>query len=298
MSTEGEGLDEQQQALLAALRAVLEPLSRLAVARGVPYALLEEVLRLSVVRAAAQAHPGLAPHRSVSRIATATGLNRREVTRLVEASSQAKPPTARSLINEVYARWRTSAEYTDEQGAPKALKRLGPAPSFESLAQSVTRDVHPRSMLDELLRLKMARLDETTDLVTVPSDGFVPSGDRIRMLGFLADNVGDHLSAGVDNVLDEGRRHFEQAVFADGLSQESVEAVRAMLIPQWTQLLKTLVPPLEAHVQRDAQVPLAQQKRIRVGLYAYDAPSLDALAEQAKQPTPKPVAPLRRPRKS
>ena len=40
--------------------------------------------------------------------------------------------------------------------APRALPRVGPAPSFESLAQEVTRDVHPRALLEELLRLKLA----------------------------------------------------------------------------------------------------------------------------------------------
>jgi hypothetical protein len=298
MTAGDKGSEEQMQALMAALGAVLEPLSRLAIARGLPYALLEETLKLCIVRAAAQAHPGLPPHRSVSRIATATGLNRREVTRLVEAAGQPVARTGRSVANELYAHWRSAPEYLDARGEPLVLKRLGPGPSFESLAQSVTRDVHPRSLLDELLRLKMATLDEATDTVSARVEGFVPSGDQVRMLGFLADNVGDHLAAGVDNVLDEGRRHFEQAVFADGLSQSSVDQIRALLAPQWKQVLQTLVPPLERQVKQDAELPISQQRRIRIGFYAFDDASEEAQAEQAKAPVAKPVAPLRRPRKS
>ena len=85
--------DDEQQALLDALRALLGPMARLAVARGLPCAALEEALRRAVVDAAAQAHPDVAPSRSVSRIATATGLNRREVTRLVQASADAEVAT-------------------------------------------------------------------------------------------------------------------------------------------------------------------------------------------------------------
>ncbi len=301
MSVDGKDSDEQQQALMAALRAVLEPLSRLAVARGLPYAVLDETLRQCVVRAAAQAHPGLPTHRSVSRIATATGLNRREVTRLVEAVSGpagSAAPARRSHADELYAHWRATPDYCDTQGQPLALKRLGPMPSFESLAQSVTRDVHPRSLLDELLRLKMASLNEETDVVSARAEGFVPSGDQARMLGFLADNVGDHLAAGVDNVLDEGRRHFEQAVFADGLSQASVDQIRTRLAPHWAQVLQAVVPPLERQVHADAKVPVAQQRRIRIGLYAFDDASADALAQRALEPAAKPGAPLRRPRKT
>lgn len=298
MTAGDKSSDEQQQALMAALGAVLEPLSRLAIARGLPYAQLEEALKLCVVRAAAQAHPGLPPHRSVSRIATATGLNRREVTRLVEAAGRPVARAGRSVVNELYAHWRSAPDYVDARGEPLVLKRLGPAPSFDSLAQGVTRDVHPRSLLDELLRLKMATLDDATDTVSARVEGFVPSGDQVRMLGFLADNVGDHLEASVDNVIDEGRRHFEQAVFADGLSQASIDQIRTLLAPQWKQVLQSLVPPLEQQVQQDADLPAPLQRRIRIGLYAFDDASEEARAEQAKTSVAKPLAPLRRPRKS
>ena len=45
--------NDEQQALLDAVRAVFAPLARLSVARGLPYAALEEALRRAVVQAAA-----------------------------------------------------------------------------------------------------------------------------------------------------------------------------------------------------------------------------------------------------
>lgn len=290
---------DEQQALLAAVRAVLVPLARLAVARGLPYAALEETLKQAVVSAAAAAHPGVAPHRSVSRIATATGINRREVTRLVMHTEPDAPPQGRSLATEVFTLWVSKAEFRGADGQPMRLPRLGPAPSFESLAHQVTRDVHPRSLLDELLRLQMADLDEATDTVGPKREGFVPSGDRVRMLGFLSHNVGDHLTAGVDNVLGDGRRHFEQALFADGLSEASIRAVRALIGPQWTLLLQALVPTLEKLVEQDAALPTADQRRMRVGLYAFDDLTDEAQAARRADPRPDPAAaPRRRPRKT
>lgn len=64
------------EALLQALDALLAPLARLAVARGLPCATVEGLLRRAFVRAAQEAHPALPAHRMVSRIATATGLKR------------------------------------------------------------------------------------------------------------------------------------------------------------------------------------------------------------------------------
>jgi hypothetical protein len=285
--------DDEQRALRDALRVVLAPLARLAVSRGLPFGTLEEALKREVVQAAADAHPHAAPQRSVSRISTATGINRREVTRLMQPLDAA-PARGRSVASEVFAHWLGDRAYRDRKGSPRVLPRQGPAPSFESLAQAVTRDVHPRSLLDELLRLKLAAYDEQADSVALLRQGFVPSGDRVRMLGFLADNVGDHLSASVDNVLADGRRHFEQAVFAEGLSAASMDAVRALVGPQWKALLEALVPPLEKMIEADAAIPPEQRRRVRIGLYAFDAATPNA----AKAMPPPKTPPKRRTRKT
>ncbi|HVQ04857.1 MAG TPA: hypothetical protein VMT14_15155, partial [Burkholderiaceae bacterium] len=51
----------EQEALLAALRRVLEPLAELAVQRGLSYAPIEELVRRAFVGAADAAHPDLLP---------------------------------------------------------------------------------------------------------------------------------------------------------------------------------------------------------------------------------------------
>lgn len=298
METDPSNASDEPHALRAALRAVFEPMARLAVMRGVPYATLEEELARAVVRAALAAHPGVPAHRSVSRIATSTGINRREVTRLVNQPADQPAQPNRTLANEVFTHWRTAPEFQDSAGLPRPLPRLGPSPSFEALAQTVTRDVHARSLLDELLRLRMAELDEDRDEVRLLTQGFVPSGDQVRMLGFLADNVGDHLAAGVDNVLGDGRRHFEQALFAEDLSEASMQEVRRLVGPQWQALMQALVPPLEKLIEADASLPALQRRRVRIGLYAYEAPTDEARRAGASPVPPPPAAPRRRPRKT
>lgn len=274
----------EQPALHAALAALMAPVARLAVARGLPYAEVEEMLRLAFVQAAARAHPGLPEHRKVSRISTTTGINRREVTRLVQAAQQAQPaPRARSVASEVFTHWRSQPPYRGADGEPAVLPRAGPAPSFETLAQAVTRDVHPRSLLDELCRLGLARWDEAADTVALLREGFVAHGDIARQLAFLGDNVGDHLRAAVANVIDgDDRAHFEQAVFADGLSADSIASVRPAVRAQWQALLQALVPALEARVEADAALQPAPQGRLRVGLYTYHEG-----AEPAPEPSPR-----------
>jgi len=286
-NTSGE-VDEQQ-ALLAALRQVLEPLAELAVQRGLPYAPVEELVRRAFVAAADTAHPHLLPHRKVSRVSTTTGINRREVARLLavirDAQARQELPR-RSVASELFAHWVSDARYRDRHGDPRVLKRQGRAPSFESLARAITRDVHPRSVLDELLRLKLAVHDTDRDTVELVRDAFVPSEDRVRMLQFLGANAGDHLAGAVTNVLSGGRRHFEQAVFADGLTEASVQEVWAQISELWKTLLAMLVPILEEKVERDAQAPGATQ-RLRVGLYTFDADTAAASPKPAPRKTRK-----------
>jgi len=273
------GLPEQpDDALQTALRAVLSPLARLAVERGLPFAAAEEIMKQAFVDWAADAHPGLLPHRKVSRISTATGINRREVTRLTRTRA-APAPRRVSVASEVYARWLTDAAYQSADGQPLALPRQGAAPSFESLAQAVTRDVHPRSLLDELLRLKLGTLDAASDSVTLAADA-TPRGDTAQMLGFLGDNVGDHLQAAVGNVLGSGDRHFDQALFADGLSDATMAWLRQSVLDRWRGLLAEMVPELERRLAEDAQPGPPPARRWRLGLYSYDEnPTSPAPAE-------------------
>jgi len=210
---------DERTALVGALASLLEPIAVLAVSRGLSFAAVEDLLKAAFVENARRAQPESAGQRIVSRVATATGLTRREVTRLLEAP-RGLPPPRPSPATQVFTRWRADPALRDKRGNVVALRRQGPAPSFEALARSITQDVHPRSLLDELCRLGLAV--EDGDDVQLVRDSVVASRGSERAYGFLAGNVGDHLRAGVANVLAEAPPHVEQAVFADGLSAESL----------------------------------------------------------------------------
>ena len=243
------------EALHAALRQVLLPLARLALARGFTHAALDEGLKQALVEAADAQQAALPPHRRVSRIATTTGIHRREVTRLVgllRDDEASRAPPQRSLASELFAHWRTDRHYCDRRGSPAELPRQGPSPSFESLARQITRDVHPRSLLEELLRLGLAAHDSRRDTVRLLREAFVPQGDEARLLRALGHNVGSHFDAAVDNLLEGDRSHFEQALFAHGLGEQSLAEFRTLVRDQWQSLLDAMVPALEAMVERDA----------------------------------------------
>ena len=269
-------------ALVAALAAVLQPLARLAVAKGIPARDLEEMLRIALVAAARESLPDGNAARQVSRIASATGLTRREVTRLVGSDNTLPAPT-RSPATQVFARWVSAPDYAGTDGRPLALPRQGPAPSFEALAQSVTRDVHPRSLLDTLVRVGLVEENGANGTVRLLKDRYVPDPADDRLWSLLGGNVGDHLAAAVANVAGGGPRHVEQAVFADGLSSESLPAVRELAQAQWQAAVHALVPALQQLIDADRRSGRPGTHRVRIGLYSYAAPAA-APAQRSETP--------------
>ncbi len=280
------------KAVRSALRAVLYPLVRLAMAKGVRYAEVDELLRDVFVQVAREAHAGVPVQRSVSRISASTGLNRREVTRLLQNGPETDAK-ARSPATEVFARWISDPDWQHE-GQPLRLPRLGAAPSFEALANSVNRDVRPRALLEELVRLGLARVHDD-DHVSLTDEHFVPSHDEGQMLDFLSANVGDHLHAAVENVVQHGQvRHLEQALFADELTVESIDVLRPQANTQWKTLVRALIPKVQLRLDHDkAHASQPRNQRVRIGMFMYSTtmptpaePAAPAPAEHASEPEP------------
>jgi hypothetical protein len=146
----------------------------------------------------------------------------------------------------------------------------------------VTQDVHPRSLLDELIRLQLAQWDQAEDTVSLLEEAFTPHGDLQDMLGFLGSNVGDHLQAAVDNVLSSESLHFEQAVFAGGLNAQTADALRALARRHWKALMAEAVPLMESGLRDVAAAAESAEPtplhRVRLGLFTYHDDPGDGLA--------------------
>lgn len=275
-STLADALSADQLAAIAALDSIFAPLAKLCLSKGIRIQAMEEQLRVAFVQAAHEAQPAPSSTRLTSRISAATGLTRREVDRLTR-TPRSVPDAPRSPITELFTRWLSDPALRGAEGKPLQLPRQGPAPSFEALANSVTRDVHPRTLLEELCRLQLATHLSATDEVALLRDAFVPSGDWARMLGFLGDNVGDHFRAAVSNVLNDGRQQLEQAIFADELSAESLLETASLMTAQWRTLLTAIAPQLEKMIERDRQLGRPQNHHIRIGMYTW-SPTMPPIA--------------------
>ena len=126
--------------------------------------------------------------------------------------------------------------------AETCAAQRGTLPSFEALVQSVSRDVRPRTVLDELLRQDIVRTDG--DAVVLDLDALVGPADTDQRMHFFAHNVGDHMAAAVENLLAEKPVLLERAVFYNHLTEDSVRDI-------------------ERHVRRLSQDALLQVNKAR-----------------------------------
>ncbi|MEI7446564.1 MAG: DUF6502 family protein [Burkholderiales bacterium] len=274
---------DASEATLDALFAVLCELSRLSMDGGVLYGQLDDLLKRALIFAALRAareHGGDTPV-PFSRLSVMTGIHRKEVKRVAESLAGAPVRRHRAPAAEVFTRWVTDPAWQDPSGRPLVLpRRIDRADvlSFEKLARAVTTDVHPKTLLDELLRLRLVVHDTTHDTVALRADAFVPVGEVDRLFELAGGALADHVAAvrvnlstlaGTGGGDDAMAPFLEQSLFADALSDPSARESAQRAAAFWRELLRTMAPALQRLEDGDREAGRPATHRIRIGMYCY-----------------------------
>ncbi len=248
------------------------PLIRLMLSHGVKYNQLQELLKSVMVEVAAQEVTLTQALRAQSRISVATGLRRPEVKRLLE--EPVRPHTkGRSVMADVFGRWTADKRYRDGRGRIKPLIRLsseGGDESFEALVRSIKKDVHPRSVFEDMQRLGLVALDNK-GRVKLMQSAFTPKEDLAEMLHFLGANVGSHLDSAVRNTLGQTPESLEQSMLGEGLSERGIAQVEARAREEWRRLFKELGELMMQTMEQDKAEGLKGTRQIRIGMYSANA---------------------------
>jgi hypothetical protein len=215
--------------LQAPLARLLRPLVRLCIRSGMTFPALAQLLRELFVNVAEHDFALDGKEQTDSRVSLLTGIHRKEVARLRGAGTPVnETPATLSRTSAIIARWLAAPEFTDRKGDPLPLPRTadGDAPSFESLVESITKDVRPRAVLDEWLDRQLVTINAKEEIVLVDT-AFVPRGDDDRKWHYLGRNLHDHVAAAADNVSALKPRFLERAVHYDGLSAKLARRLEA-----------------------------------------------------------------------
>lgn len=258
-----------------AVERVLRPFVRAMIAHGLSYTQLIVHLKRMYVDVAEREFTIAGRRQTDSRITLLTAVHRKDVKRLRGGQQTPVPPPARlSLHAEMIALWRGDPAFLDESGAPRALPlRAAPGePSFDALVERVSKDFRGRVVLDEWLRLGLAKQDG--ELVTLNAAAFVPRDGFDELAYYFGRNLHDHIAAAEHNLARRGPPFLERSVYYDGLTPDSVAALREMAEKLGTEALLALNREALRRAGEDHDKPGPKQ-RFTFGAYFYGAPEDD-----------------------
>lgn len=259
--------------LVMAVRRLLRPLVRLLLSYSVQYPYLSNLLKLTYVEVATREFPLEDRPQSDSRVSLLTGIHRQDVKRLRgEMVGDSPPPPVVSIGAQLVSRWLGEATYLDAKSQPKSLSRLasnGGEASFERLVQSVNKDIRPRVVLDEWLRLGVADLDNQ-DRVVLRTDAFVPVHGMEEKLFYFGKVIHDHLAASEHNLTTGQPLMLDRCVYFDHLTEQSAEALAEYSRILAGEAMQAMNRRALALQQADATKPDATH-RTNFGLYFYHA---------------------------
>lgn len=259
---------EHAQLALREAATLMLPVALWLLRSGVTYPAFAQLLKGVFVEAAGSelARDQGAPTQSA--LSLLSGVHRKDVRALADGAPRERPTARPPLSSQVFTRWITDPKYRDAHCKPRALPRAGGRRGFESLCADLSNDVHPRAVLDELIRLGQVALEG--DNVVVIAESFVPSAHVDELSALFSANAADHIAAAVSNLTSGAPKFLEQSVYADGLTPESIEQLHQAARKAWAQAFESVVTTARARVDLDNDQ--AGNLRMRFGAYYYSEP--------------------------
>jgi hypothetical protein len=266
------GYNKTQIALVKAVATLCRPLIRLLIEKGMTFPQFRELMKELYIEVADEhfSLDGMKP--SDSRIFVLTGIHRKDIKRIRQQSEQenSQITSSASLGGEIIARWTSMPAYLDKKGRPRQLLKSSndDDPGFEQLVSGVSKDVRPKVILEEWLRLNIVKIKD--DYIILNKSAFVTNKEFSEMAYYLGHNIHDHIASCVNNILDESDPMLERSVYYASLTADSVKQLNTIASKRGNDLLqymnKEAIKLYDADKNKDDAI-----YRMRLGVYWYQA---------------------------
>jgi len=258
--------------LQKAVTRVLSPLVRLLLRHGVSHGDFASWAKQAYVNEAAK-HFGIdgkAP--SVSRMAIVTGINRKEVKRLLDLPADIEPGIGKhNRALRVVTGWLQDSEFHNADGEPGVLCFGDASDTFNQLVRRYGGDVPARAVLDELQRVGTVKLDVAN--VELLTHGYVPHESQEAMLDVFATSARDLLTTLDHNLADIGNNRLQLSVAYDNVSDVGLTQFRRLGRDKAMIFLRELDEWLQQHDQGDTEPSSGERNRVGLGLYLIEETS-------------------------
>jgi len=262
-------MSARPQEVLSALAETLQPFIELLLASGIDYPQFASYLKPLFIEQAKRElqrmHLGLTD----SSLSVLSGVHRKDVKNWRENKLFSSKSNQVSISAQIFATWVQHPEYRDRKKQPKPLRRTGEAPSFDALVRLVTQDIHPFTILQDLIRLNLVQVEirKNVEIVVPRLEGFIPPPGSKEALQLMASNVSDHAKAAVSNLLG-ARPTLEQSVFASGITKDSAELLSKLARQLWENARAEMIAEATKLYEAD-RLDGDANHRVRFGSYFF-----------------------------
>ena len=263
---------------------MLKPLVKLLMLNNITYTGLLSLLKQTFVKVAVEESAFHLDNKKQtdSRISLLTGVHRKEVKRIRESinNSQSESELTAGLSAQMMSRWLGHQSYLDAQGKPLPLhKQHDTERSFEQLVFDISRDKHPRSILDDWLKQSLVRIDDD-NMIHLLQNGYTAQDNLEEKLFFAGKNISQHLDTVTNNLTPNSTPLFDRAVYFHHLSSESATQIEHLAQQEMLKVL-TLVNKEAAALQaQDALIKDSKNSKnkhsIHLGAYFNCQQKMDA----------------------
>jgi hypothetical protein len=271
----------------AIIRALLRPIARLCLERGVRLREFEQLFREVLVEQAQELITASSNTVSVSKLSITTGLHRTEVARLVRGETREEDK--HDVLTRVIGLWSQAKRYQEASGDPKLLTYEGTSSQFAKLVESVTKEGSHYPLLFELERLGF--IEYKDGLVALKVADYTPEPDMERACDILSADVIDLANTIEGNVVDgqESAQLHLRTVY-DNISSDELPSIKRWLRERGAEFHAAMRAYL-SKLDRDITPTSTEQEgtRTRVAITTF-------ACSQEQQP-PKIIKPKKRGRK-
>ena len=140
------------------------------------------------------------PKANASRLSTLTGISRSKISE-IENNNHLEHALDNTLSNRVIREWKSDPRFSTERKRPRVLTYGTPESDFSKLVSTVSKDLSPKSALEELVRLQVVELtrngarlkppmqreeDESAERLILTITNAFQKEDRIQQLRVLS----------------------------------------------------------------------------------------------------------------
>ncbi|TDR19579.1 DUF6502 family protein [Marinicella litoralis] len=254
---------------LSFIRTCMRPLIKILVKQKVEFNSFQNLVRELFVEEAERYIDETSENSrgKISSIAYQTGLDRREVSKIIKNSEEKSDYIEQNRSREanILEHWKHMPPFCDEAGNPIPLKRSGKGLSFETLCQRFGKNISHGPILDSLLKAKCVEIIDNK--VHFLNKSYTPpSGINIEMSNIAAASIKRIINTIHHNIFSDDEPNFQRNLYSIRIKQEHAAEFKRRANEMIRKIYHEIITPEFDQIESQLETLESRAKNKPVGL--------------------------------